>query len=299
MKNLINIQVISYSYNAFLDFLKNNNISIYKFKIIDQYTFNLYCSYWAYRKIKKNYKNTIIIGNNSITNLLIRTISNKLVVFSLIISSLFYVFLSNRIMVININGVSNEINSVLEMELDYYNIAKYKTIPSVDRLKIIEKELYDKYQNTFDILSLTKKGNYIIVNYEKKKDKLNLEEKKGKIYSKKDAIISKILISSGNVLVKENQYVQKNQLIVDDELIKESEVIKVGTKGYVYGYTFNKIVIDYSKMNYEDIFIYARYKICENYILDERIVNETIIFDNENDKIMILHYKCEEILNLY
>lgn len=299
MKNLINIQVISYSYNAFLDFLKNNNISIYKFKIIDQYTFNLYCSYWAYRKIKKKYKNTKIIGNNSVTNLLIRTISNKLVVFSLIISSLFYSFLSNRIMVININGVSNEINSVLEMELDYYNIAKYKTIPSVDRLKIIEKELYDKYQNTLDILSLTKKGNYIIVNYEKKKDKLNLEEKKGKIYSKKNAIISKILISSGNVLVKENQYVQKNQLIVDDELIKESEVIKVGTKGYVYGYTFNKIVIDYSKMNYEDIFIYARYKICENYILDERIVNETIIYDNENDKIMILHYKCEEILNLY
>ena len=52
-------------------------------------------------------------------------------------------------------------------------------------------------------------------------------------------------------------------------------------------------------VNIEDSLIEARYLISKDYVLDEKILEEKIIFNDEDNKKMVLHYKCEEILNSF
>ena len=220
--NKIILEVNTYSHISLLDFIKENNLIIYDFLGINEFTYQISCNFKTYRIIKKNYKNIKIVSTNNIKMLLLQLISNKLVVFYVILSILCYFFLSNRIFVININVSTPYLNNLIKDEMEENNLIKYKMLPSTSKLKDIEKNIINRHNDKFQLFSIVKKGNYIIVNYEKRKSRLSIESKKGKIYSKKDAVISKILISSGNVLVKENQYVKENDLLVDDIVINNN-----------------------------------------------------------------------------
>lgn len=299
MNNLIQIQIDTYSYYALFEYVEKNNLKIFDLLQVDEYTYSFYCDYKTYLLIKKEYKSCKIINKNSVRIFFLKLISNKLVIICLIISSIFYFYLSKLIMHIEVSGTSYEINEILKLELKEYNIKKYAIIPETSRLKEIEKEIYYKYSDSLDLFNIVKNGNYIQIKYEKKKNRLTLENKKDKIFAKKDAIISKILISSGLVIVKENQFVKQGDLLVDDSISQGESTLYLGTKGYIYGYTYNKIEINYLNLDYDEIFVYARYEISKNFILEENIIEETIIYDNENEKKMIIHYKCEEILNSY
>ena len=297
MKNLLKINLNTYSYLSFLKFVEVNNLKIFNINQINEYKYEFECSYLSYLKIKKNNKNCKIIKSNSQKILLLKFFSEKLVVICVIISSLFYIFLSKLIIEVKIEGTSAYLNNYIKQELKSINIEKYEFSPSISQLKEIEKNIYLQNIDKFDIFNITKKGSYIFVNYQVKKKNIILDEVKGKIYSKKDAIISKILISTGNVLIKENDFVNKGQLLVDDQILINSEPYFVGTKGLIYGYTYNKVEINY--VNIEDSLIEARYLISKDYVLDEKILEEKIIFNDEDNKKMVLHYKCEEILNSF
>ena len=76
-----------------------------------------------------------------------------------------------------------------------------------------------------------------------------------------------------------------------------NEAYFIGTKGVIYGYTFNKVEIEYT--NFEEAVIQSRYLVSKDFIFDERIIEEKIIFHDEINKKVIFHYKCEEILNSF
>ena len=258
MNNLIQIQIDTYSYYALFEYVEKNNLKIFDLLQVDEYTYSFYCDYKTYLLIKKEYKSCKIINKNSVRIFFLKLISNKLVIICLIISSIFYFYLSKLIMHIEVSGTSYEINEILKLELKEYNIKKYAIIPETSRLKEIEKEIYYKYSDSLDLFNIVKNGNYIQIKYEKKKNRLTLENKKDKIFAKKDAIISKILISSGLVIVKENQFVKQGDLLVDDSIAQGESTLYIGTKGYIYGYTYNKIEINYLNLDYDEIFVYAR-----------------------------------------
>ena len=297
--NKIKVCIYTYSLNSFLDFVANNKIYIFELSKINEYEYVFYTTYKNYRIIRKYYKNCKIKYTNGVVNLILRIFSEKLVIFCLVISSIFYFYLSNIIFHIQINGTSNYLNNYLKEELQVYKITKYQFIPSISKLKEIEKEIINNNLEKFDLLSIIKKGNYIIVNYEIKKESLNLDSNKGKIYAKKDAVISKILIGSGNVLVKENQFVKSNELLVEDHIYINDEPYFIGTKGLIYGYTYNKVEYFYDQFELDKILIEGRYLISKDYQLDEKIITEEIIYHDIESKLIIIHYKCEEILNSY
>lgn len=297
MKNLIKIKIKTYSFIEFLDYLKDNKLEIYNYDQIDEYEYTFETTYLTYLKIRKKYKECRVEKSNTIIYLFIKLFREKLVIFCLIISSFLYIYLSKLIFEVKVEGNSNYLSSFLINELRDYNIDKFEISPNIDNLKIIEKEIYNSNLDKFELFSITKKGSYIIVKYEIKKKNLVLDQVKTKIYSSKDAIISKILISTGKVLVKENNYVRKGDLIVDDHLVLNDEEYFIGTKGLIYGYTFNKVELYYH--NIEDAFNEARFLISSKYVLDEKILEEQILIHDENSKFIIFHYKCEEILNSY
>lgn len=297
--NKFKCKIRLYSLLPFFEFIKKRNLNISNIIMKDDYTYIFYCSYFTYKKIKKEYKNVQLLSNNSIGNVFLKIFSEKLVIICLIISSIFYIYLSNKIFDIEINGTSEQLNYYLEKQLETYNIKKSYSLPTIKELKKIEKDMYIQNNDKLDLLSIIKKGSYIIVNYELKKENLVLDNNKGKIYSKKDAIISKILIGSGNVLVKENQFIKKGNLLVDDSIIVDEKIHYVGTKGIIYGYVYNKIEISYQNYEIDKILLDARYLVSKNYILEEKILEENILHHDLERKILIIHYKCEEILNSY
>lgn len=295
MKNLIKIKIKTYSYLNFLTFIEHKNISIFNIDKINDFEYECETTYMSFLKIKKKYRDSKIIRSNSLIILFLKVFSEKIVIFCLIVSSLFYILLSKITVEVKIEGTSDFLNNYIMRELKEKNIGKYKFSPSINELKIIEKDIYLSNLDKFDIFNIIKKGNYIIVNYQIKKKNLVLEELKGKLYSKKDAIISKILISTGNVLVKENDFVLKDQILVDDHILLNNEPYFVGTKGLIYGYTYNKVEISYT--NFEEAILESRYLVSKDYIYKERILEENILYHDETNKKIVFHYKCEEILN--
>ena len=295
MKNLIKIKIKTYSYLNFLTFIEHKNISIFNIDKINDFEYECETTYMSFLKIKKKYRDSKIIRSKSLIILFLKVFSEKIVIFCLIVSSLFYILLSKITVEVKIEGTSDFLNNYIMRELKEKNIGKYKFSPSINELKIIEKDIYLSNLDKFDIFNIIKKGNYIIVNYQIKKKNLVLEELKGKLYSKKDAIISKILISTGNVLVKENDFVLKDQILVDDHILLNNEPYFVGTKGLIYGYTYNKVEISYT--NFEEAILESRYLVSKDYIYKERILEENILYHDETNKKIVFHYKCEEILN--
>ena len=73
------------------------------------------------------------------------------------------------------------------------------------------------------------------------------------MYASKDAIIYRIEVDSGNVLVKENQFVKQGTLLVDDKIeISSGGLESVPTKGRVIGITWYVIDIEVNKFDNDD-----------------------------------------------
>ena len=122
--NKFKCKIRLYSLLPFFEFIKKRNLNISNIIIKDDYTYIFNCSYFTYKKIKKEYENVQLLSNNSIGNVFLKIFSEKLVIICLIISSIFYIYLSNKIFDIEINGTSEQLNYYLEKQLETYNIKK-------------------------------------------------------------------------------------------------------------------------------------------------------------------------------
>jgi competence protein ComGC len=299
MNNLINVRIKIYSFPSFLDYLSLKELYIANVTSINEYEYTFECNYMTYLKLRKVYKEIKIISNDRVVNLFLRLFSEKLVIICLIISSIFYIYLSNLVFHIEIIGDSDYLNQFLLNQLEFYNIEENKQLPTIEELKKIEKDILINNTDKFDIINIIKNGNHIFLNYERKKKSLNIEDTKTKIFSSKDAIISKIIIGKGKVLVTENQFVMQGDLLVDDHLNINGQPHFIGTIGLIYGYTYKKVEFKDYQSEIADLLIQGRYLVSKDYIYEEKILEESIIFHDEVNKNLIIHYKCEEILNSY
>ena len=72
-------------------------------------------------------------------------------------------------------------------------------------------------------------------------DIVEIEQKHGKMYAKKEGIIKSFDIESGKIVKEINDYVKVGDLLVDDTILYKDKAIVVGTLGRVMAYTFNNI----------------------------------------------------------
>ena len=147
------------------------------------------------------------------------------------------------------------------------------------------------------------KGNNVYVNYVVKPKPIVIESLHGKMFSKYDAIIKNIKISSGNVLVKVNQFVRKGELIVDDVITHKDNVTHLGTKGKIFGYVYfeitktspiNNDVLDAFSSNLLD----ARYEILKDLEEEEELLEEKILINDFSNNINTLKMSFLVIKNL-
>ena len=300
------LEVTYYSKEALLNYLKEKAIKVYNFQIVDTYIFRFEIAINEYKYLKNDLKSIKIINEIGVFMFLKKQLFKRVTIFSLIVSCCLFIFFSTLLIKINVNGSSKSINQEIREYLYEQDIKIYRFKPSIEQLNKIKDNYYLTHLDTFETIDFIIKGNALYVSYSLKKSKIEIEEKHGKMYAKKDAIIDKISISCGNVLVKEQQFVKKGELIVDDYLYYKDTPIYVGTRGLIYGYTYETILVStYYEGNKDDVYIYlldeSRRKVSIDFENEEHIEKEIIndFYEYENNIYLLVSYSLYENIVFY
>ncbi len=300
------VQVTYYSQCTLLNYFKQNKIKIYNFDIIDTYTFTFEVSSKDYKYLSMHINNLVLIKKRGIFPFLYKQLFKRVTILASVLALILFSFLSTLLMKININGTNEKINQEISSYLDTKSIKLYRIKPSINELKKIKDEYFLDNLNTFESIEFIMKGNALYVSYTLKKKELIIEEKHGKMIAKKDGVIDKILISSGNVLVKEFQFVKKGELLVDDYLYYKDSAIYVGTRGLIYAYTYETILVSiYYEGDKDDQFIYlldeARRKVALDFKDEEHIEKEVIndFYSYQNNIYLSISYTLYENIVIF
>lgn len=295
-------QVTYYSKEVFIASCFHHGIDIYDFVIHDHYNFEFIISKKDYKKLKNYYLELKIVKKYGFESFLNFAWINKFTFALLILSISLYSFLGTRIYSVKINGTSDSINDYISKRLDELDIGRLSKMPSSDELKQVEDILKMELLEQLELISINSKGTYIFVNYEKKGDIVEIEQKHGKMYAKKEGIIKSFDIESGKIVKEINDYVNVGDLLVDDTILYKDKAIVVGTLGRVMAYTFNNITVSCSSKGLEKAEVYqlllskARYEVSKNFDRYSYIDKEIIMsYINQNDVAnMTIHYTLVE-----
>ncbi len=301
VSSLYLIEVNYYSESALLNLLKDANIRVYNFTLKKEYLFSFKIEAKQYKILKRVLKEFKIVKKEGFLPFLKKQLFHRVTILASILSLILFSFCTTLLLKINIEGTNKQINENISLYLEQKNIKKFSFKPSLKHLKELKDEFFLNNLNSLETIEFIMEGNVLFVHYSLKKKTIEIEKKHGKMFAKKDAIIDKIEISSGNVLVKEYQFVKRGELIVDDYLYYKDNPIYVGTRGKIYGYTYESVLVSvYYEGNKDDCFIYlldeARREVSSSFQDNEHIEKEVINdFYNKNNYIFLnISYKLYE-----
>ncbi|MBM7543199.1 sporulation protein YqfD [Amphibacillus cookii] len=147
----------------------------------------------------------------------------KVLVVCFCLAFLIFIYLSQSIWMINIDGIPVEIEKQIRQSLDEYGVKKGKLKLFIESSSDIQLRLLADYPN---LLWVGIKQDGIIYQLDVvPKRQVNEEESKSRkhLYAKKDGVISEMFVAKGRPLVEINDYVKKGQLLVTGELNQNDE----------------------------------------------------------------------------
>lgn len=318
MNNKILIKVSGYV-NKFINKCIKNNINIYNINYIDNDNLTIIIDLKDYKRIVKlNYYSDIKIIKYLGLNGLKQHIKKYLYTYIVIILCFILMdVLTSYIVDINIIHGNKSIRNLVSKELYNNGIKKYSISYSFDELENIKNKILNDNKDTLEWMSITKDGMKYIIRVEERI--INKEEKQLKyrhIISKKNAYITKVISSSGEVLVRSGDYVKPGDILISGEIKLNDEIKKLTTaKGNVYGNVWYYVNIslpkeeeikEYTKRNRKNININNRilfknkYKYFDqNNIKEFKILGFKIKIYNEKEyKYKKLKYSKKELENL-
>lgn len=287
---------------SFLNSLKDNNIKITNLNKIEDNIYTFFSSI-KYKKTILSLYNVEIISCNGLFYHIFSFLKYKTTIIALILSTISYLSLSNRIWIININGDNDSLNSLIEEKLIDNNIYIGAKKKNVDELSYIQKELLYKNFNVIEYLSIESNGCCINVNFKKKRNENEPIKYKKSLFAKKDGVIKSFDVLSGEKVVKVNDFVRQGDLLVKDIITTDyNQDVYIGTYGNVYAYTWYYVTIkeNISNVSKETLFanllINAKREISINFTSNEYISEENVLKFNIVNNIveMKIHFTCVE-----
>ena len=231
-KKVINL----YKNNIYIFKIKYNRDNVYLYVDEDNYLkslkyFKLYdLSLYKVGGLKK-YKNLLI--------------KYKIFIFSIIISLIMLVFLSNIIFDINIMSDNKELVKIIKRELEEESFIKYHFIKSFEEKELIKKKILNDYKDKIEWIEIDRVGTKYNIRLLERKKNNNKDDKYQNVISKKNAIILAIKSSSGEIVKKVNDYVNKGDVIISGNIIKNDEVKDtVRADGIIYGETWYNVKVE-------------------------------------------------------
>ena len=238
--NKIWISIKDTNYEKIIHKLYEYNIDIYSINYSN--SLELLISYDDYIKILKylKYYDFKVIKYTGFMEIKYYIKQNLILIISFIIGIFVMFGLSNIIVDVKIIHENKKIISILEEELNKYNIKKYTIKKNYDEITQIKNKILNDNKDTLEWIEIEAKGmKYIVKVEERIINKDITEEEYCNIVSKKDSIITKIISSKGLILKNKNNYVNKGDLLITG-MINENKICASGT---VYGEVWYKVLL--------------------------------------------------------
>lgn len=255
MMNKYKLRIIGKNIKRYLDYLINNNISLYSIKInndeliiiVDESGYN------NILKLKTSYKVSIIDKYGSIK------IKDSIKKYNIFLISLIFGFIlifisSNIVFDIKIRHSKSEIRELILNDLNEFGIEKYHFKVNYNKQEEIKNKILEKERDRIEWLEIENIGTKYIINVEERiKNEMKPDNKKQHIIAKKNARILEIQADSGDIVVKKNDYVSKGDILISGFITKDEEIKQqVKASGTVYGEVWYQVSITVPKV-YKEI----------------------------------------------
>lgn len=229
--------------------LNNKKIKIYKIKYINSKEINILIAEQDLEQIiesKTIYEIDILkeYGKNKIKKDIIK---NKTFIICSLIGLLVLFFLSCFVFKIKIMHTNQEIVNLLKKELNKNGIKENTIKKDFNQIKKIKEKILNDNKNQIEWLEIETKGIYYIIKVEERKLKQDSNNYTlGKIVSKKDAIVKKIISKQGNIVKNINDYVKKGDVVISNEILLNENIVNyTAVEGSIYGEVWYNITVRY------------------------------------------------------
>ena len=238
---------VSNELNRFIKKCIDNNINLYnisykKDKII------VLIDVKDYLKIKRlNYYSKIrVVKYDGLLNIKKIIKDNMFYILVIFLSFIWMNLLTNYIVDIKIIHSNNGIRRLLKEELDKNNVKRFSLAYSFEELDNITKKILADNKNNLEWVSIKKDGMKYIVRAEERIIKNEeVSDKPRDIVASKDAYITKVISSKGNVLVRQGEYVKKGTVLISGKITLYEDVKGVtSASGSVYGNVWYECAVE-------------------------------------------------------
>lgn len=241
---------VSNELNRFIKKCIDNNINLYNISYVKDKMVVL-IDVKDYLKIKRlNYYSKIrVVKYDGLLNIKKIIKDNMFYISVIFLSFIWMNLLTNYIVDIEIIHSNSGIRRLLKEELDKNNVKKFSLAYSFEELDNITKRILADNKNNLEWVSIKKDGMKYIVRAEERIIKNEVvSDKPRDIVASKDAYITKVIGSKGNVLVRQGEYVKKGTVLISGKITLYEDVKGVtSASGSVYGNVWYECTVETPK----------------------------------------------------
>lgn len=188
----------------------------------------------------------------------------------------------------DIQGSRPVITQQLLNALPRYGLDQARLLKNADELLVIQEQIKTDFNDQIDWLNLYLDGHIYTLTYTPKIVSEVKEPSYCQWIASDDAIVEKITVSKGKVLVKANQYVKKGEVLISNEITDTNGQTKlVETDGKIYGAVLKTYEASVADDDLADHFSMLYFKIMQQV---ETEIGEDGHIMQEN----VLHYCLKE-----
>lgn len=241
---------VSNELNRFIKKCIDNNINLYNISYKKNKMVVL-IDVKDYLKIKRlNYYSKIrVVKYDGMLNIKKIIKDNMFYISVVFLSFIWMNLLTNYIVDIEIIHSNSGIRRLLKEELDKNNVKGFSLAYSFEELDNITKKILADNKNNLEWVSIKKDGMKYIVRAEERIIKSEeVSDKPRDIVASKDAYITKVISSKGNVLVRQGEYVKKGTVLISGKITLYEDVKGVtSASGSVYGNVWYESAVEIPK----------------------------------------------------
>lgn len=246
MNNQVKIRITGKNPKSFLKVIISEKINIYEI-IKEEKSIIIRINYDDYQKLKEK-KTTYQIEIVEYYGICKIKHNFKKYIFFLFLWLLgigINLFLSTRIWNIEVINSNQQLVKIVKNDLNEYGIKKYHKKVNFKQREIIKEKILKKEKDVIEWLEIEEHGTkYIIKIEQKKKNKDEINCLPRNITSKKNAIITEIKATTGEIVKKKDDYVSKGETIISGWIHNgETVVSKKCSMGKVYGEVWYKVSV--------------------------------------------------------
>ena len=255
LRSKLNLNIKGNNVERFIKRLKSNDVEILNITYISKNEINIKIYKDDYEKIEslKTIYEINIVDYYGIIKIKNNILNDKFIIVMIFISLIFIYIITNMIFYVDIVTNDSKMESILKSELSELGIRKYKFKKNYTELQAIKKKLLDNHRNELEWIEIENIGTKYIIRYEPRIVNEKIEETPLRnIIAAKDAVISDMSISSGQIIKDIKSYVKKGDIIVSGYITLNGSIKDtVSSKGTVYGETWYKVTVTYPYKYYE------------------------------------------------